>query len=407
MKQKALLVVLALIFLEWLDFTLYLYLAKSIFASHFFPSTSYSLFLSFALFAAAYLARPLGGWIFGKSADSNGRRKPLIISAALMGASTIGIALIPEYSVMGIGATWCLLILRVAQGLALGGEINNSGMFLIEHQSHNPLVAGSLVAASGASGMFVGGATAALLQTLQVDWLWRVIFVVVGFISLGVCRLRKKLQESPEFTANQSGFKQIIKEQWPGIINIALLGAFVSVTVYICNAYWVSYATELGIWSAVNCAWAGSLAQLFSAMLALPIARYTSPGKVLLLLRTSMLTACFGIPLLFLFTAHAFIPGVLIGLGFYVLTNALLCSSMFYFLYLQLPATYRCRGVSTIWALSASIGAISLPIAEQAYLHQMPWFAPVWASCIALIGFLLLNKRHVYCTQNKSNLSTA
>lgn len=393
MKHKTLVVVLALIFLEWLDFTLYLYLAKSVFASRFFPPNGSGLFLSFALFAAAYLARPLGGWVFGKSADRSGRRTPLILSAALMGGSTIGIAVLPGYDVLGTGATWLLLMLRLGQGLALGGEVNNSGMFIVEHQSKNPLVAGSFVAASGALGMFAGGATAALLQMIQIDWLWRVIFVLVGFTSLWVCRLRKKLQESPEFTPDQTRFRHILKEEWRGLLNIALLGAFVSVTVYISNAFWVSYASDQGFWSPANCAWAGSISQLGSALLALPIARYCAPDKVNLLVRTSMITAFIGIPLLFLFTTLASIPGVLIGLGFYIVTNGILCSGLYYFLYLQLPARYRCRGVSTIWALAASIGAISLPIAEQAYIHQMPWFAPLSVNCIALIGLLFLCRK--------------
>ncbi|MBL7481275.1 MFS transporter [Legionella bononiensis] len=392
MNRKALLVVIALVFLEWLDFSLYLYLAKSVFAKNFFPPSNYSLMLSFALFATAFLARPLGGWLFGRSADGYGRRTPLIFSAALMGMATIGIALLPGYEVIGISATWGLLLLRIAQGLALGGEINNSAMFLVEHQSHKPLIAGSFVAASGAAGMFLGGATAALVQSAPIDGLWRVIFVLVGLLSLWVCSLRKKLTESPEFIANKSPIRQIIREEWPGIINISIMGAFVSVTVYICNAFWVSYATDQGIGSPVVCAWAGSIAQLMSALLALPIARYTPPTKVLFLLRNSMIAAFFGAPVLFMFTASGSVTGVLLGLVFYVMANGLLCSALYYFLYLQLPAQYRCRGVSTVWAISASLGAISLPAAEQAHIHHMTWLAPLWVSFIALMGYLILSR---------------
>ncbi|KTD35368.1 proline/glycine betaine transporter-like protein [Legionella moravica] len=392
MNRKALLVVIALVFLEWLDFSLYLYLAKSVFAKLFFPPSEYSLMLSFALFATAFLARPLGGWLFGRSADGFGRRTPLIFSAALMGMATIGIALLPGYEVIGISATWGLLLLRIAQGLALGGEINNSAMFLVEHQSNKPLIAGSFVAASGAAGMFLGGATAALVQSTPGTGLWRIIFVLVGLISLWVCGLRKKLTESPEFVADRSPISQIIREEWPGIMNITIMGAFVSVTVYICNAFWVSYATDQGLGSPVACAWAGSMAQLMSALLALPIARYTPPSKVLWLLRNSMIAAFFGAPVLFWFTAQDSVAGVMLGLVLYILANGFLCSALYYFLYLQLPAQYRCRGVSTVWAISASLGAISLPVAEQAHLHDMTWIAPVWVSFIALMSYLFLSR---------------
>lgn len=390
MNRNALLLVLALVFLEWLDFSLYLYLAKSVFAAEFFPPSDYNLMFSFALFAAAFLARPLGGWFFGRAADSQGRRTPLIWSAALMGTATLGIAMLPGYQLIGLSAGWGLLLLRIAQGLALGGELNNSAMFLVEHHAHKPLVTGSLVAASGALGMFVGGATAALLQMIHIHWLWRIVFLAAGVLSLAVCRARKRLLESPEFIPNHTPIRQVLKEEWQGIRNIALTGAFVAVTVYLCNAFWVSYAADRGIWSGAGCAWAGAIAQLLSALLAIPVARTVHPSRVILLMRSGMLTAVFMGPVLFYYTAQQSQIGVLLGLGAYIITNTLICASLYYFLYLQLPAQYRCRGVSTVWALAASIGAISLPLAEQAYLQGMQWLTPMWVSFVALASLLLL-----------------
>ncbi|KTC94607.1 MFS transporter [Legionella erythra] len=392
MKRNALFIVLALIFLEWLDFSLYLYLAKSVFAKEFFPPSSYSLLLSFALFAAAFLARPLGGWLFGRQADASGRRKPMVLSAGLMGLATVGICLLPDYNTIGIAAAFGLLCLRVAQGLALGGEINTSAMFLIEHHARHPLKAGSLVAASGAAGMFLGGAMAALLQYSHIPWMWRIIFASVGLLSLWVCRLRKRLTESPEFKTNHAPIIEIWREHAQGLLNIAMLGAFVSVTVYICNAFWVSYAIDQALWSSTQCAWIGSLAQLSSALLALPLARLCKPVHVYLLLRLGTMTALFTAPMLFYCTTIAYKPGVIVALFGYVLTNGLICSSMFYFLYLQLPAQYRCRGVSTVWALAASIGAVSLPLAEQAVQWQWFWVPPLLECVFATIAFLFLYK---------------
>ncbi|KTC65332.1 proline/glycine betaine transporter (plasmid) [Legionella adelaidensis] len=381
-----------MVFLEWLDFTLYLYLAKSIFAKEFFPNSAYSLTLTFALFAAAYLARPLGGWLFGSEADKNGRRKPLVFSSALMGLATIGISLLPGYNVLGIYSTWILLFLRLIQGLALGGEINTSGMFMVEHHTQKPLWAGSLVAVSGALGMFLGGTIAALLQSSSISILWRLVFALVGIISLYVCRLRKKLKESPEFLQAQSHKSTIPwTKYWPGLINIAITGAFVSVSVYICNIFWVSFAIDQKLWSSVQCSWAGSLAQCGSAILALFFAFFTSPTKCKKLFQGGMIIISLAAPALFYFTAIQSTIGVIFSLGGYVLCNSLICSSLFYFLYLQLPAQYRCRGVSTIYALSATLGAILLPICQQiASTKSFFWLPAGFVSLVAIISWVVV-----------------
>ncbi len=233
MKRAIVTIVLAINFIEWLEFSLYLYMAKSIFADVFFPPSSHSLSLTFAIFAAAYLARPVGGWLFGKAADLHGRKKPMILTAGLMGSATLGLCLLPGYEHIGILSTWLLLCFRILQGLALGGEINTSAMFIIEHHTHKPLVVGSLVAAFGALGMFMGGALAAIIQTSSNPHLWRYLFAAVGILSLGICRLRKKLLESPEFTSNQPmSLKQIFANYWRKIINISAVAVFVSTTVY-------------------------------------------------------------------------------------------------------------------------------------------------------------------------------
>ncbi|OCH99415.1 hypothetical protein A8135_06940 [Legionella jamestowniensis] len=391
MKQRALFLVLALIFFEWLDFSLYLYLARSVFAKEFFPASNYSLMLSFALFAAAYFARPLGGWLFGRAADLNGRRHPMLLSAALMGMATLGICLLPNYQQIGLAATWGLLLLRIAQALALGGEINTSAMFLVEHYRRKPLIAGGLVAVSSALGMFMGGALASFLQFIDYEQAWRAIFAIVGVLSLWVCRLRKQLTESPEFQTSSSKEVFSWRPHWQGLINIAAMGIFVSVMVYICNIFWVSFAVDQQFMTKAQCTWIGSLAQFISAALALPVAYFSRPYQVFRLIQASMLILIPTAPLLFHFTALHYETATLLLLTTYALSNSLLCAALYYFLYLQLPPQYRCRGVSTVWALAASIGAISLPLAEQAKIMGALWFPGLFVSITALVCLVLLH----------------
>lgn len=390
MKRTARYLVLSLVFLEWLDFCLYLYLAKAVFAYNFFPPSNDSLSLSFAVGAAAYLSRPLGGWLFGRQADLRGRRKPMVLSAALMGLATLGICALPNFSQVGLLATWGLLIMRILQGLALGGEANTSAMFLIEHHPNNPLFAGSLVAASGALGMFVGGGFAALIQYVNVPWLWRLLFAIVGTISIAVCLKRKQLQESPEFKIQALETRPPIWH-WQGLINIAAIGAYVAVTVYLCNVFWVSYAIDQHLWSPIQGYCIGSLAQLSSALLAIPIARRCKREWASHLLALSMLTTLFTAPWLFYVTEQQWPVLALLFLLGYIIANALLCSAMYYFFYLQLPTHYRCRGVSITYALAASIGALSLPVVQYAVsIGHLYWLPGAWVSLVALISLMII-----------------
>lgn len=390
MKRNARVLVLALVFLEWLDFSLYLYLAKSVFSLEFFPSSAYSLMLSFALFAAAYLARPLGGWIFGRKADLTGRRQPMLWSSGLMGLATLGICFLPGYEQAGIWATWGLLCLRALQGLALGGEINTSAMFMVEHHPKAPLMAGSLVAASSALGMFIGGAIAATLQYSTLAGAWRGVFALVGLCSLLVCFLRSNLEESPEFSFESAIQAPNWRVYADGLVNIALVAAFISVTVYLCNIYWVSFAIDQGLASRTFCTWTGALAQLVAASLALIFAWFARPVHTFRLMTLSMALVSFVAPLLFYFTSHHYLIGTLVMIAGYALANAMFSSCLYYFLYTQLPAQYRCRGVSTVWAIAASLGAISLPLASQCVSVGARWFPGALVTLIALVSLYYL-----------------
>lgn len=390
MKPSSRHLVLSLIFLEWLDFSLYLYLAKAVFATEFFPPEANNMVLTFAVFSAAYLARPIGAWLFGRTADLYGRRKPMLASAALMGVATFLICFLPNYQAVGIIAPLGLLLLRVAQGLALGGEMNTSAMYLIEHHPQTPLKAGSLVAISSALGMFLGGAIAAIIQWIDLEASWRLIFAFIGLLSLWVSRRRNRLAESPEFKATISAFASSF--HWSSLANIAVIAFFVSVCIYLCNVFWMAWATSLNLWDPVRCAWFASIAQLSSALLAYPIARINKPQNAYSLLQSSLIILALNAPWLFFTTSHHMHAGVLLGLGFYVLGNAFLCSSLFYVLYLQLPARYRCRGVSITWAIAASIGTVCLPIAQKAVSLGFDWVPGGIVSLAALLALAILHK---------------
>jgi MHS family proline/betaine transporter-like MFS transporter len=113
--------------LEWYDFGVYAYLA-SLIATKFFPSSdaTASLLAAFAAYGVGFLARPLGGIVIGRLGDTQGRKTALVLTIFLMAFGTVGLGLLPTYDAIGVWAPILLLILRLVQGIAAGGEWGTS-----------------------------------------------------------------------------------------------------------------------------------------------------------------------------------------------------------------------------------------------------------------------------------------
>ena len=119
--------------LEFYDFTTYAYFAVQI-GHTFFPNQSpfISLILSLATYGVGFVLRPLGSFVFGHYADRHGRRPAMLISFAMMGASVLGLTLTPSYAAIGLLAPILVVVWRLCQGFALGGEIGPTTAFLVE-----------------------------------------------------------------------------------------------------------------------------------------------------------------------------------------------------------------------------------------------------------------------------------
>ena len=181
--------------LEWFDFAVYGYFASNI-GHQFFPKSDPAVqtFLTFATFALGFFARPFGSIVLGRVGDRIGRRALLTLSIALMGGATLMLGLLPTYNQVGILAPILLMLMRVLQGISLGGEFTGSMVYTTEASS--PLLRGlvsSSTAAGTTIGFILGSATAYLinhsLTAEQVDaWGWRVpfigsiVFMVVGYL---------------------------------------------------------------------------------------------------------------------------------------------------------------------------------------------------------------------------------
>ena len=193
--------------LEFYDFVVFVFFANVI-GSLFFPASLpewMRQLQTLGIFAAGYLARPLGGIIIAHYGDKIGRKKMFTLSIFLMAVPTLVIGLLPTYETIGLAAPLLLLLMRVLQGAAIGGEMPGAWVFVAEHSpaKNYGLAIGTLT--SGITGgIFLGSIFAVWLNTTYSqqeihDWAWRIPFILGGVFGLVSVYLRRFLQETPLF----------------------------------------------------------------------------------------------------------------------------------------------------------------------------------------------------------------
>ena len=224
--------------LEFYDFVIFVFFATTMGALFFPPDMSEWLRMvqTFGIFAAGYLARPLGGIVMAHFGDLRGRKRMFMLSILLMAIPTLLMGLLPTYAQIGVIAPLLLLLLRIMQGAAIGGEAPGAWVFVTEHVSprHRNLACGAL-SAGLCAGILIGSLVArtinAELDEAQVHaWGWRLPFLLGGVFGLVAMYLRRLLHETPVFTEMQAQrtlsaevpLKSVLREHL-GAIALAML----------------------------------------------------------------------------------------------------------------------------------------------------------------------------------------
>ena len=265
--QKVALTALAGTSIEWYDFFLYGAAAALIFPTAFFgeatPSTA--LILSLLTFAAGFIARPIGGIIFGHYGDRVGRKKTLVMALILMGVSSTLIGLLPTYAMIGVTAPILLTSLRFAQGLAIGGQWGGAMLLVTESApSHKRGYYGAFAQAGAPVGVILANLAFIITSSLVSEesfyaWGWRIPFLASAvliaismYIQLNLedTKAFKELQAAQESNRNNKAFitrSPILEavKKYPGRIALAA-GAFLSiqVTFYILIAFLLAYGVS-------------------------------------------------------------------------------------------------------------------------------------------------------------------
>ncbi|MEV0912976.1 MFS transporter [Streptomyces sp. NPDC049967] len=243
--------------MEWYDFNLYGLASALVFGPLFFGSSSTGGTLaSFATFAVGFAARPIGGMLFGHLGDRLGRKYVLLITMMGMGVMTTLIGVLPTHAAVGIWAPILLILLRVCQGIAVGGEFAGATLLTVENAPPGKRgLYGAIPAMGTGAGFVLASAVFGLVSMLPDDsfesWGWRIPFLLSAFLVLFGLWVRKGIEETPVFAElEESGERErfpllaTLKRQ-PGAI-LRVLGITVSGFVwgYLIQAFALSYATK-------------------------------------------------------------------------------------------------------------------------------------------------------------------
>jgi len=393
--------------LEFYDFVIYVFYAKLI-SELFFPSTLspfWAMLNTYGIFAAGYFFRPLGGVVMAHFGDLIGRKRLFSLSILLMALPTLMIGIMPTFESIGYAAPILLLLMRVLQGIAIGGEIPAAWTFVSEHVPERRIGIANGVLTAGLSLGILLGALMSLFISLQFseaeikDWAWRIPFILGGIFGFVALYLRSYLKETPVFKAMQAKkelakelpVKQVLAKHKTGVVIGMLFTFFLTGCVVVLilampnllvGAFGFERADAFKMQSAaivmqmVGCVLAGILADRFGA------------GRVILFgsLLVATMAGIFYNSLGHVAPSTVFMLYMLLGL------SSGTVGMVSYSMVKMFPAQIRFTGISFSYNLAYAIaGGITLPLVQWLSLYSnIGAMYYVWTVCLVTLFTALI-----------------
>ncbi len=300
---------------EWFDFAIYGFLATFI-AANFFPpgDETAALLKTFAIFAAAFFMRPLGGFVFGPLGDRIGRQRVLAVVILLMSGATVAIGFLPTYASIGVAAPLLLFFLRCLQGFSAGGEYGGGAVYLAEFASEARRgLTVTFMAWSGVVGFLVGSVTVTLLAALlpaeaMDSYGWRIPFLIAGPLGLVGLYIRLRLSDTPQFAelskseqVAKSPLREAVVTSWRPILQVIGMFIIFNVGYYVVFTFLQPYLITTLKFSKTQAFTSMTLATFVALVLILPLAALSDRvGRKPMLIAGSVAFAILGYPLFLL-----------------------------------------------------------------------------------------------------------
>ncbi|WP_322005414.1 MFS transporter [Paraburkholderia tropica] len=393
--------------IEWYDFYIYATAAALIFGKLFFPAHDpfYSTLASFGTFAVGFFARPFGGLVFGHLGDRIGRKKALVATLAIMGVGTVGIGFLPTYESAGALAPALLVALRIAQGIAIGGEWGGAVLMAGEHAPKDKRTFLASFAQLGSpAGLIL--ALLAFRSVAHLDhaalfaWGWRLPFLASAVLLVVGLLIRSGVSESPEFAALKQQARtaampivEVLRDSWRGVL--LCLGANVIgvAGAWFVNTFMLNYTTQtLGLDRTLilDCLFVVAFIQFFTQLASAWFAQRVGAGRFLT--RAAALAMLSPYPM-FVLVATGKPVAIVIGIAIAVMCMSSSYAVMAGFMTNAFPVRTRYSAISISYQCCAALAGGLTPLVGTVLAHAYPgqwWPLALFYSALAAVSLVCI-----------------
>jgi len=393
--------------IEWYDFYIYATAAALVFGELYFPSGDrfVSTMASFATFAVGFFARPLGGIVFGHLGDRIGRKKALMTTLMMMGIATVCVGLLPDYSKVGMLAPVLLVLLRVVQGIAVGGEWGGAVLMAGEHapQGRRTFFA-SFAQLGSPAGLILSliafRAVTSMDKADFLSWGWRLPFLASSVLLIVGIVIRLGVNESPEFQrvkeSNRTAklpIAEVFSSAW-GLVLLCIGANTIGIAgVYFTNTFMIAYTTQyVGVTRSLilDCLFAVAIIQFVSQPLAAWLAERIGGARFL---KIAALLAMISPYPMFMLVQSGSAVQMVIGIAIAVVCMASFYSVIAGFVSGIFPTRVRYSGISLAYQVCGAVAGGLTPLVGTWLAHRYTgqwWPLAVFYTCLAGISLVCI-----------------